>query len=259
MKIGVHIGRLLVTGACMVLVLASSVPVLATQQDLQVEPQRLRITESFHGGRVTVSAEIPRGAQAVIELKGQPHEADLVRKARRWGLWMSVGEIRVENAPSLYFVMTSDPKILSKEDPEDRWGYGALQEEVKFSGAIPKGGNAFLFEQFLKLKESQGLYGVYPGALKVVGTHDKLVRVEGHLTVPGSIKPGKYQVTLCVLKNGKIIERRAIDLPVRMRRVAAFLASLAYRHGTLYGFLAVFIAMVMGFLMGCLFKGKRAH
>jgi hypothetical protein len=258
-KIDAHIFRSLVVIACMVLVLTSSGAALAQPQGLLVEPRCLSITMSFRGGRVAVSAEIPRGAQAVVEFKGRDGVAELVRKGRRWGLWMGVGEITVANAPSLYLAMSTDSKLLSKQDPEARWGYGALREQVKFSGAIPEAGNPFLFEQFLKLKESEGLYGVFPGALKAVGTDGDVMTVEGHFRLPGNIKPDTYHVSLCVLNNGKIVERRSIEFPVEMKLVAAFLVSLAHRHATLYGVLAVFIAMVTGFLMGHVFKGKRAH
>jgi hypothetical protein len=258
-KTAVYVIRLFVVSSCMVLILSSSVPALVESRGLAIEPRRLPITELFHGGRVTVSAEIPKGSQAVLELKGSAHPTELVLKGRRWGLWMSVGDLTVDNAPSLYLVMSTDPKLVYKQASEDRWGYGALREQVKFSGQIPAAGVGFLFDQFLKLKESQGLYGIFPGALKVVDTHGQVVRVEGRLTVPGNIKPEKYQVNLCVLNSGKIVDQRSAEFPVEMKRVAAFLVSLAYQHGTLYGFLAVFTAMATGFLMGILFKSKRAH
>jgi Putative transmembrane protein (Alph_Pro_TM) len=258
-KTSAYIIRLLLVGSCLVIILASSVLALVECQGLAIEPRRLPITESFHGGRVSVSAEIPKGSQAVLEFKGPAHPTELVLKGRRWGLWMSVGELTVDHAPSLYLVTSTDPKLASKKGPEDRWGYGALREQVKFSGKIPKAGEAFLFEQFLKLKESQGLYGIFPGALKVVDTHGQVVRVEGHFTLPGNIRPETYQVNLCVLNNGKIVERRSAEFPVEMKRLAAFLVTLAYQHGTLYGLLAVFTAMATGFLMGHLFKSKRAH
>jgi hypothetical protein len=258
-KTTLYLVRLLVVSSFIVLILASSVPALVELPGLNIKPRRLPITELFHGGRVTVSAEIPKGSQAILELKGSIHPTELVLKGRRWGLWMSVGELTVDHAPSLYIVMSTDPKLVSKQDPEDRWGYGALREHVKFSGKIPEAGEAFLFEQFLKLKESQGLYGMLPGALKVVDTHGQTVRVEGHLTIPGNIKPEKYRVSLYVLNDGKIVDRRSAEFPVEMKRLAAFLANLAYQHGTLYGLLAVFTAMATGFLMGHLFKSKRAQ
>ncbi len=194
-----------------------------------------------------------------MELKGQPQEERLLRKGRRWGLWMTAGEITVEHAPSLYLAMSSDSMLLSKQDPEDRWGYGALRKQVKFSGKLPKSGETDLFAQFVKLKESEGLYGVFPGALKVVETLDWGVRVEGHLRLPGDLRPENYHLSLSVFKGDKVLEQRTIELRVVMRQLAAFLASLAQDRPTLYGFLAVAIAMAMGLLMGILFKGRAGH
>jgi hypothetical protein len=259
MKLNLCNLRLFVLSACMALVIAWSVPAPAESPILLISPSRFWITEWYDGGDVYIAAEIPRGAQAVVELKGPAHEDDLVLKDRRWGLWMSVGEIEVDHAPSLYLVMTSHPKLLSKQDPEDRWGYDALRKRVRFSGAAPTSGVTFLFDQFIKLQESQGLYGIFPGALKKLGTHGDFVKVEGHFTLPGNLKPDTYMVSLSVLNNGKIIQQRSVAFPVRMKNVAAFLSDLAYRHGTIYGLFAVAIAMMAGFLMGHLFKGKHAH
>ena len=159
----------------------------------------------------------------------------------------------------MYLAMTSDSNLLSKQDPEDRWGYGALQEKVKFSGSIPETGESELFKQFLGLKEREGLYGVFPGALKAVSTMDHEVNVQGQLHLPGNIKPGDYRVDLSVLNKGKVIERRSIEFSVVMRQVAAFLSFLAQQYPTLYGILAVTIAMAMGLLMGFVFRGRGAH
>ncbi len=259
MKIEAHTIPMLATTACMLLVLASSVPAFAAPPDFRVEPHRIRVTETFHGRTVIISAEVPRGAQAVVELKGQVHEEHLLRKGRNWGLWMTVGEIKVEDAPSLYLAMSTDSKLLSKQDPEDRWGYGALREQVKFSASDQKTGEADLFEHFLKLKESEGLYGVFPGALKVVATMDQVVTVQGPLSLPGNIIPENCQVSLSVLKNGKVLERESMEFPVGRRGVAAFLASLAQERPTLYGLIAVVIAMAIGLLMGFVFKGMGGH
>ena len=134
-----------------------------------------------------------------------------------------------------------------------------LREKVKFSASNQKTGEADLFEQFLQLKESEGLYGVFPGALKVVATMDQLVTVQGPLRLPGNIIPENCQVSLSVLKNGKVLERESMEFPVGRRGVAAFLASLAQERPTLYGLIAVVIAMAIGLLMGFVFKGMGAH
>jgi Putative transmembrane protein (Alph_Pro_TM) len=258
-KIQAHNIGLLLGTACMLLIISSSVPAFPAPQDFRVEPHRIRVTETFHGRTVIISAEVPRGAQAIVEFKGQVHEEDLVRKGRRWGLWMTVGEIKVGDAPSLYLAMSTDSKLLSKQDSETRWGYGALREQAKFSASNQKTGEEDLFEQFLKLKESEGLYGVFPGALKVVATTDQVVTVQGPLKLPGNIMPENCQVSLTVLKNGKVVEQESMAFPVGRRGVAAFLSSLAQQRPILYGLFAVVVAMAIGLLMGFVFKGMGAH
>ena len=259
MKIGAHVIPSLVAIGCAMLTIPSSTPAFAESPDFGVEPHRIRITESFHGRTLHISAQVPRGAQAVVELKGQPHEEHLLRKGRRWGLWMSVGEIKVHDAPSLLLTMTTDSKLLAKQYPKDKWGYGALRDEVKFSGSVPDPGEADLFTQYLKLKESEGLYGEFPGAFKVVATHDQVETVQGQFRLPGNVKPEDYELSLTAVKDGRVVERRSIKIQVVMRQLTAFLVSLAQQRPTLYGFLAVAIAMMAGLLMGFLFKGRGAH
>ena len=259
MKARHHIILLLATAGLTMLALASYSCASTESLDLRAEPHRILINESFHGRHVHFSAQIPRGTQAVVELKGQTHKEHLVQKGRRWGLWMSVGEVTVKGAPSLYLVATTDPKLLLNQKSADRWGYGALREQIKFSEPNHKPGEVDLFSQFIKLKERERLYGEFPGAIKVVALTDKVQEIRGQLKLPGNVRPEEYVLSISVLEDGQILERRHIKLHVVMEHLTAFLYSLSQRHPTLYGFLAAAIAMAMGLLTGFVFKGKGAH
>ncbi len=239
---------------------ALSAPKCATAgtPGLRVEPDKLHVSESFRGALVTISAEIPKGAGAVVAIEGPTHDDHLLRQGRRGGLWMSVGEIVVRGAPSVYLV-ESTPDLPSHSDIGAQWGYEALQKRIEFTGAIPKEGVGVLFEQFVKLKESEGLYGVFPQSLKPVRTSDDHAKVEGQLMLPSNIAPGNYRIVLSVLNNGKLLEQESVEFPIDMTGLPGFLAALAYRHAILYGLAAVVIAIVTGFVMGLLFTGKGAH
>ena len=236
--------------------LAASAP-----QKLKVTPPELAINEFFDGSQITVSADVPEGEDAIIEFRGPALKDQLMRKGRRGGLWMNVGEIDVEGAPSLYLFMSSDPNVLSASNNVDApFGYAALEKHVNFSGSSPIEDSAEVFRQFLKLKESGGLYGVFPGSIKTLpGVSADRSTVEGKLQLPGKISPGNYQICLYVLNKGSLAEKQCIDFPVTMEGLPAILATLAHHHATAYGLLAVFIALVTGFLTGFVFKGKGAH
>lgn len=230
-------------------------------EKLKVAPSSLAISEFFQGSQITVSADIPKGGDAVIEFKGPALKDQLMRKGRRGGLWMNVGEIDVEGAPSLYLFMSTDPKVLlASNNPDAAWGYAALQKQVKFSGSAPGIKSSEIFPQFLKLKENGGLYGVFPGTIKVLpeATADRST-IQGTIQLPGKISPGNYQICLHVLNKGSLAEKQCVDFPVAMEGLPAILASLAHSHATAYGLLAVFIAIVTGFATGFVFKGKGAH
>lgn len=230
----------------------------AAAVELLVAPDVLHITESFNGSQVTVSADIPRGADAVVEVRGAAKENHLLRKGRRGGLWMSVGEVKVLGLPSLYLVMSTPGLSLDKGN-EKKLGYAAIESQAKFNGDLPKGGKAALLQQFLNLKESEGLYGLFPGALKVKETQDDQAKITGQLRLPSNISVGDYQIVLSVFKNGRLLQQKSTQLKVDVKGVTAFLLSLAHGHGVLYGLLAVVVAFAAGFVMGIVFKGKSAH
>ena len=225
----------------------------------QVLPNELNVGEFFQGAEIKISAEVPAGANAVVEFRGDSHEDRLLRKGRRGGLWMNVGEVKVSNAPSLYLVMSTDAALISGQNSESQWGYRALQKQMKFSGAIPKAGKDKLFQDFLKLKESQGLYGAFPGALKAAPTSTDHARVEGKFWLPDKVPPANYKIHFFVLNNGKVVDEKTTAFPVEMQGLPAFMTALAFDHATIYGLLAVTIAILAGFIMGFVFKGKGAH
>jgi hypothetical protein len=113
--------------------------------------------------------------------------------------------------------------------------------------------------EFLKLKESEGLYGNLPGTLKVRNSPEGQAVFQGVFRLPAKVPPAHYQVRLSVVKDGHIVEQKSGTMEVRLAGFPALLTALAYEHGALYGIMAVAIAIATGFLMGFLFKGKAGH
>ena len=233
--------------------------VSATSRDLKLNPSEIHIREFFQGASMTITASVPPQALYIIEIKGESHAQELLRKGRRGGLWMNVGEVKVRAAPSLYLMLTSETGDLLKKDIGPDFGYAALKKVITFSGQLPKNVSDMLFEQFLKLKENQGLYGIFPGAIKVKGKGTEGQKIEGKVDLPCNITPGSYQVILSVVRDSKLLEQEITEFTVEMKGLPELLSTLAFEHALFYGCLAVIIAIVFGFLMGFVFGGKGAH
>jgi hypothetical protein len=243
------------------LCLGLSAPALAGSDslELQVQPDVVEIGAFFNGHEVKISGTIPQGAQAVVEITGPAAVEHLMRKGRRSGLWMNVGELEVQGAPSLYLASSTSPPLLKEPPAGAVWGYPALKQQIKFAGEVKPEERDMFLDQFFQLKESEEIYGTSPGALKVKEAPQNLQTVTGTIPMPTKVKPGTYRVCLTVVQGSQVIGQQCRDLQVVMVGFPAMLASLAYGHGLTYGILAVVIAIVTGFAMGYLFKGGGGH
>ena len=238
-----------------------SAPALAGSDplELQVWPDLVEIGAFFNGHEVKISGKIPPGAQAVVEITGPAAAEHLMRKGRRSGLWMNVGELEVQGAPSLYLAASTSPPLLKDPPAGAVWGYPALKQQIRFAGQVKPEERDMFLDQFFQLKESEEIYGTSPGGLKVEAGPQNLQTLTGTIPLPTKVKPGAYRVCLTVVQGSQVIAQQCRDLKVVMVGFPAMLASLAYGHGATYGILAVVIAIVTGFAMGYLFKGGGGH
>ncbi len=243
------------------LLLLLSLPALAlgASQELQVTPDLVEIGAWFRGHSVTAAAMIPKGAEAVIEVVGQAADEHLMRKGRRGGLWMNVGEIEVHHAPSLYLVMSTNPKLLEAASPEAPWGFAALKRRVSLSGMVTDQEKDKFFQEFIKMKESEDVYISSKDPVQKSRAAGDLAPVKAKFRLPTNVRPGTYEVCLSVVQDGRVTARNCSELQVKMVGFPAMLSSLAYEHGLTYGILAVVIAIITGFAMGFLFKGGGGH
>ncbi len=113
-----------------------------------------------------------------------------------------------------------------------------------------------MFDQFVRFKESEEVYALLPEALKTRPTGGGGAQVQASFWLPGKIHPDTYRVRLSVVQEGQVTAQKEAEVRVEMVGFPAFLLGLAYQQAALYGILAVLIAIVTGFAMGFIFKGK---
>ena len=252
MKLGLCVPAIL-------LLLLITLPLYAASSKLVVRPDLVRIRALYDGTTVNVSAEIPPGCDAIVEVTGGDTEETVVQKVRRLGLWMNGREITVRGAPSLYLAMSSGPAIVTSPGVAALWGYKALEKQVSFSGHIKETQRDRIFKEFLKLKESLHLYGVFPGALKVSPSSGVRRAVRGFFELPSNVTPGSYQVSLSVIQKGEILFRESVPLKVEMAGFPELVYRMAKKHAVLYGFLAIAIAALAGLFVGLVFAKSRVQ
>lgn len=186
----------------------------AASPELQLVPNEVEIGAFFAGAQVELQGTIPAGAAAVVEVLGSTATEELLRKGRRGGLWMSVGEIKVNHVPSLYLLQSSSPEMPALTGQETPWGYAALQRVVKLTGSLEAGEQEKFFQEFLELKQHEQVYRVSPGVLKISPAPEGGSVVRGVIPLPAKVPAGKYQVRLSAVLHGSLLSQRDAALEV---------------------------------------------
>jgi uncharacterized protein (TIGR02186 family) len=238
---------------------ATTSPPATPATAITVEPAAIRVDLLYHGTTVHARGSIPAGSEAAMLCVGPEGTLELRRKGRVWGiLWMNVGDVVFEHAPSLYLLATSEALgRVASEGTLDRLaiGYAGLQQRVTSSG------DPSLFKELVRLKEHERLYKVADGGLRLSPERGGTVGVEGSFFLPARVLPGEYQIRLYSFRDGAGTLVGASPVTLEQAGLASFISSMAHRHGLLYGIVAVVVAMITGLVTGVIFGlgGKRGH
>ena len=157
-------------------------------------------------------------------------------------LWMNQGAVEISDVPSVFLFYP--PEIADTSGSVPELSMEAVSNRARIESE--EDDTATLFEEFVKLKTKSGLYGTFPGIVEYgapkrgrknlpVHSVDALVATGGNLSAGGVRR-----------KNHAIVSRAAQTMEARRTGMPAFISSLAFNHGTLYGVLAVLIAVFRG-------------
>lgn len=231
----------------------------AASADIQMtaNPDRILMGATFNGQQIQVTGILPAEASVIIRVTGQVEHRKLKKKGRALGiLWMNQGAVEISNVPSVFLLYPPEGEEVTWSVPG--LGLDAVCEsaEIETEGEDTDG----LFEEFVKLKQKSGLYGTFPGVVEYGVQNGDEKTFQCTLSMPSALPTGTYQLEAVAVKDDAVVSRTTLEVEATETGMPAFISRLAFDHGTLYGVLAVLIAVMAGLLTGVLFKGgKGAH
>ena len=220
----------------------------------------------FNGTKFTVSGEVDVENDVVLVVSGKLEELTLKKKGKALGLlWMNLGDVHFKKVPNLYILYSSEGKMELVDSELKNWeqpgiGFESLKKEMEIEA--PQEEINDLANEFLKLKQNQGLYASHLGEISFEQKNEKKKSFTVNVWIPPQIHTGDYQLRVMEIHNGHIVNNSRDQLKVKEEGIPLMLSSLAFNHSLLYGFLAVLIAVVAGLVMDFFFgtgKGGGAH
>jgi hypothetical protein len=241
----------------LLIVLPSSVSAGPEPFEFEVAPQEVRIGAFFAGRAVELSGAVGASVDVAVEVFGPEQGGHFHLKDKVGPLWMNLEEVELGHAPYLYLLLTSD-NLVSGEDLVGM-GIGLKHIENKFEVRPEDLDKDMIFEQFLKLKRSQGLYDERRGAVTYGPPDGARKSFHAEFLLPSSTVPGQYEIVASGLSADGSVSLTTRDFQVAEAGVIKTIHDFASDHGLLYGVVCVLIALAVGGIMGVFFKRTGAH
>jgi hypothetical protein len=238
----------------------------APGQRLVVEPPVVSARLFYHGLTVRVEGTAPAGHEVAVVIIGKYTSIDLELKGKVGGLiWANTGAVTIENVPSLYLLATSPGlrDLLEANAIESPLvGYPAIESQCRLSPATGIDEEHRIFEEVVKLKEKEQLYGVAEGRVGLTtgeGAGDRACSAE--FFIPPDVPVGSYDVYLLAFDRYRETVHASASLTVEQAGLAAAISAMARERGLLYGVLSVIVALLAGVLAGIVFghSSKGGH
>jgi uncharacterized protein (TIGR02186 family) len=247
--------------ALLLLVLAC-LPSAAAAKDIVADlvVHRIEITSGFSGAELLLFGAINDKGDAVAVVRGPNAPGgglvggtvEVRQKTRNLGIWMSGPHVRFENVPGFYAIAASRPleEILTF-DMLDRYQLGI--GELKLSATEATAPNIADFAgALLRIRQRLGLYTEKVGHISFIG--DRLFRTS--FAFPSTVPTGIYNVDVYLVRDGKIVDAQSFPLLVNRAGFSADIYNFAHRNGLAYGVIAVFTALIFGWIAHLAFRRR---
>ncbi|MDA7787898.1 TIGR02186 family protein [Sphingomonadaceae bacterium] len=250
----VIIGLLLAAASAHAQGRSSSEPILVpeiSQRDVQVR-------QGFTGTELLLFGAIfdPRGTRGernyeiVVVLKGPSEAIRLREKDRVGGVWINAESTAFRSAPA-YFAVASSAPVEDIVDERTAAIYELGLEYIQLSptGVIDPVEQARFSSGLVDLRQRQGLFREDTGGVEL----REDVLYQARIYLPSSVQTGAYTAETFAISEGRVIASAIADVEVRKVGFERFVEVFAERESLLYGLLAVFISVLMGWVAGRLF------
>jgi len=215
----------------------------------------IAITTGFTGTEVTLFGATDGVGDVIAVVRGPDTTRTVRRKDRVLGVWVNNANLTFEDVPSYYTLASSRPlEDFLPEEVAARHQIGLNALALPVAGddpeAVPPETEAEFRAALIRRKQALGLFSRQVGRISFLGT--RLFRYK--LTFPSNVPTGDYTVTVFLVDRGEVVSAQSTPLQVSKVGVSASIFRFAHNYPGPYGIVAIFVAVVSGWLAGVVFR-----
>lgn len=236
-----------------------ALPAVAEEVVLGLSKDEVAITTSFDGsdvlifGAVKREAPIPDGdpLEVIITVSGPSETVTVRRKEKRFGIWVNIDAVEIDEAPSFYAVATSAPLRDVLNDVEDLRYKISVPRAIRSVGAPMAVQDAAAFTQaIIRIRTKSDAYQLLENGVSV----DAQTLFQTSIQLPASLTEGEYKTRIFLTRNGKVISDYETSIDVRKIGLERWLFTMSRESSLLYGLMSLAIAIAAGWGASTIFR-----
>jgi uncharacterized protein (TIGR02186 family) len=230
----------------------------ADQLAVGLTEEAIHITSSFSGAEFVVYGTVEtsdlyapaNGRDILIVVRG-PNRPETVRKKDQVaGIWLNADEVRFEDAPSFYYLVSSVPlDRLTAPAILKRKQLGL--DNIALGGPKRRDINDFR-KALVRNRVNDQLYVEDIGAVEMNGP----ALFHARIRMPASVAVGTYSVEAYLFRDGREISSHKAQLVVDKQGLERSLFEIAHQFGALYGIATLMLAGLIGFGAALIFRER---
>lgn len=233
---------------------AQSDPILVPE----VSQHEVQVRQGFTGTELLLFGAIldPAGRRAaqdydiVVVLKGPTVPVRVREKERVAGIWINADSTAFRSAPSFFAVASSAPiESIVDERTAAIYEFGTRFIQLSPTGMIDVDQQQKFAAGLVDLRTRQGLYKEDMDGVQV----SEQVLYQARIELPSNVQTGTYTAETFAITRGRVIASAIAEVEVRKVGFERLIEVFSQEQSLLYGLLAVFMSVGMGWMAGRLF------
>lgn len=234
---------------------------VAENIQIGLSTDRVVITSDFTGTNLTIFGALDNADplvsrqgryDVVVVLEGPPRPVVVRKKTRVVGMWINTQSQVFVNVPSSYSVaLTRMPQDITEPEKYRQLSLGA---DNIYLEPLDRDGDATTIQEFTAAlrdrKKASGLYVERVGGVQFLS--QSLFRAT--LPLPPNVPVGTHSARAFLFKAGVFVKETSVPLTIIKSGLEQRIYRTAQTQGLLYGFFAVALAMLTGWLGRVIFR-----
>ena len=215
--------------------------------------ENVEISTDFLGAKILLFGAYDgrKGDDIIVVVTGPKGLATIQKKGNVLGVWVNTKKVNYINAPK-YLSISSNrdiDKILNQKTQKIS-EIGLNNLNVRIQPGKPINNEQEWREALTRNMLKSKLWSVNENSVSLI--KNSLFR--SYLSLPSNVATGKFEVKILHYRNSKLISKETSNINVSKSGFSAEIYNIAQNYSTLYGILAVLLAVFIGWGTNLVFR-----